>query len=474
MVCRFRPGGFPIRPTRARPEAGPNGKILLGIRVVIGLGLLTKATAIGLLPLAAATIAWEAWQKARGREDGVGSREHAALRTTQYALRNIILISHRLARYAFDPRPAVVISGWWFYRNFRLYGDWLGLNAFYAVLGTRDVPADFAQLWAERFAFAAGYWGNFGGLNVPMPAWAYAILNTVALVALAGLVLRFLFWLIKDQGLRTKNRESRIENYAIRNTKYALRLWPFTWDALTAARALAWAWPAAIFVSWMRWATVTWSSQGRLIFSAIPMWSLALVWGLTAWIPRRAATYRRTVALDLAAFLLSLSVIALPAWILPAYRPPTIATTELTHPLDHSFGEALRLRGYEIASDVVRAWRAGAPDLALGGAQPHRDRSLDLRASCGARRAHHRPAGCFPRARADLDDVALPGPDLDRALSHRHAADGLRAGHPPRGGRRLRDRVGAALAHRARAATHGRGGLGGQSAPGIDPALRRD
>ncbi len=117
---------------------------------------------------------------------------------------------------------------------------------------------------------------------------------------------------------------------------------------------MAWAWPAAIFVSWVRWATVTWSSQGRLIFSAIPMWSLALVWGLTAWIPRRAASYRRTVALDLAAFLLSLSVIALPAWILPAYRPPTVVTTELTHPLDHSFGEALRLRGYEIASNVVR------------------------------------------------------------------------------------------------------------------------
>lgn len=336
-------------------------KFYLGLGAVIGLGLLTKASAIGLLPLAAATIAWEAWQKARGREKGVGrreegagSREHNVIRTTHYALRAIIPhVPIALRNALLILAPALLLSGWWFYRNFRLYGDWLGLNAFYAVLGTRDVPADFAQLWAERFAFAAGYWGNFGGLNVPMPDWAYVALNTVALVALAGLVLRFFFWLIKDQGLRIKNRELRIENYAIRNTQYALRLWPFSWDSLTAARALAWAWPAAIFVSWVRWATVTWSSQGRLIFSAIPMWSLALVWGLTAWIPRRAASYRRTVALDLAAFLLSLSVVALPAWILPAYRPPTVVTTELAHPLDHSFGEALRLRGYEIDADVV-------------------------------------------------------------------------------------------------------------------------
>ncbi|MFP4394848.1 MAG: glycosyltransferase family 39 protein [Anaerolineales bacterium] len=326
-------------------------KFYLGLGAVIGLGLLTKATAIGLLPLAAATIAWEVWQKARGRGDGVGSREHTALRTTQSAIRNIIPhIPTALRDMLLILAPALAISGWWFYRNFRLYGDWLGLNAFYAVLGARDVPADFAQLWDERFAFAAGYWGNFGGLNVPMPDWAYTILNTVALAALGGLLLRFLFWLTGKE-LRIKSRESGIKNYALRS---AFRLWPFTWDALTAARALAWAWPAAIFVSWIRWATVTWSSQGRLIFSAIPMWSLALVWGLTAWIPRRAASYRRTVALDLAAFLLSLSVIALPAWILPAYRPPPVATTELAHPLDHSFGEVLRLRGYEIASDVVR------------------------------------------------------------------------------------------------------------------------
>lgn len=351
-----------VKSRRSECHSDSAVKFYLALGAVIGLGLLTKATAIGLLPLSAATIAWEAWQKARSREYEVWSRKYNAIRNTKYVLRNILPhIYTALLDMLLILAPAVALSGWWFYRNFRLYGDWLGLNAFYAVLGARDVPADFAQLWAERFAFAAGYWGNFGGLNVPMPDWAYAILNTVALVALVGLVLRFLFWLIRDQGLRTKNRElriknreSRIENYAIRITKYALRLWPFSWDALTAARALAWAWPAAIFVSWIRWATVTWSSQGRLIFSAIPMWSLALVWGLTAWIPRQAASYRRTVALDLAAFLLSLSVVALPAWILPAYRPPTVATTELAHSLDHSFGEVLRLRGYELDSAVAR------------------------------------------------------------------------------------------------------------------------
>jgi hypothetical protein len=77
--------------------------------------------------------------------------------------------------------PLLIIGGWWYLRNLRLYGDLLGLSVFKVILGTREVPADLAQLWRERYSFAAGYWGNFGGLNVPMPGWAYTVLNTVAL-----------------------------------------------------------------------------------------------------------------------------------------------------------------------------------------------------------------------------------------------------------------------------------------------------
>ena len=33
------------------------------------------------------------------------------------------------------------IAGWWYYRNIQLYGDFLGWNAFIAVLGSRAAPA---------------------------------------------------------------------------------------------------------------------------------------------------------------------------------------------------------------------------------------------------------------------------------------------------------------------------------------------
>ncbi len=311
----------------------------LRLGVVMGLGLLTKASAIALLPLAVATIAWEAWQSLNGRMVSCKLRVATCESppTPQLSMPNYVVrfMFHALRNLCLVLLPALAIAGWWFYRNYRLYGDWLGLNAFYAVLGTRDVAADLTQLWAERFAFAAGYWGNFGGLNVPMPTWIYTALNAFAILAALNLTIRFVLWVVGGKS----------------------NLWPFSWDNLTAARALAWAWPAAVFVSWIRWATITWSSQGRLIFSAMPMWSLALAmvsdeergarskWRMTNYVLR----FTRRLPQLLAAFLLMLCLVALPLWIVPAYRPPRATQVELnTPPLRADFGNVLRLTGFKI------------------------------------------------------------------------------------------------------------------------------
>jgi len=340
-----------------------NGKYL-ALGVTIGLGLLTKASAIALLPFAAATIAWEAWQKlkwqmanqrisesANERANESRITHHAPLLPTPYSILLKIAL-HALRDLALVLLPALAISGWWFYRNFRLYGDWLGLNAFYAVLGTRDVAADLAQLWAERFAFAAGYWGNFGGLNVPMPTWVYTVLNLFAILAAINVVVGFGLWAVSPKS-KVRSPESKVQS----NQSPGANLWPFAWDPLTAARALAWAWPVAVFVSWIQWATITWSSQGRLIFSALPMWSLALALPITNYelrianctTSRAIRRSRFAIRYSLPAFLFALCLIALPAWIVPAYTPPQATRAALPPPpLQANFGNVLRLTGFQI------------------------------------------------------------------------------------------------------------------------------
>jgi len=302
----------------------------IGLGCVVGLAMLTKTSGIGLLPFVVATIAWETWRLPESTPWGrriTRALQHAALVAT----------------------PIVAISGWWYARNLRLYGDVLGWNAFGAVLGTRDVPAGLGQLWAERMAFAAGYWGNFGGLNVPLPGWAFDLLNTLAVIAAAGLVLRLGQWLAGRSGT-----EAGVTSPGQQHSPLISRIWPLAWTSMTATHALAWAWPAAIFISWMRWAAITWSSQGRLIFPAIPLWSLALVLGLSAWVPRRRPTIRILPGAALGLLLFVLTLVALPVWILPAYRAPkAIAANGVPagyEPVNIRFGDVLELVGYRLTT----------------------------------------------------------------------------------------------------------------------------
>jgi len=224
--------------------------------------------------------------------------------------------------------PLLLIAGWWYLRNWQLYGDPLGLNVFKVILGTREVPADLAQLWRERHSFAAGYWGNFGGLNLPMPAWAYTTLNVLTGIALLGLVV------------------GGVSRIAARDKQKGL-------PVATLPFVLCLLWGAGVLLPWaLSWARDTWSSQGRLIFSALPVWSLLLVLGWSTWFPAR---WRRAAITGVVLFLLTLAVIAPWAWIRPAYaRPEALSEAKVAtipQPMEVDFGDAMRLLGVALDTD---------------------------------------------------------------------------------------------------------------------------
>lgn len=306
-----------------RPFCRVRDALFLGL--LVGLAALTKESALGLLPLALLAAAVRGWMQVPGAR--VSRRFLAVLRLSLGVL-----------------LPVLAIAGWWYVRNLRLYGDLLGWNAFIEILGQRDVPADLAQLWRERYSFLAGYWGNFGGLNVPMPAWAYALLDGLLVVAVAGLFV----------GLfrrRLPRPEGGLQGF------FSLLLLLL--------------WGGAVLFGWFRWAQVTWSSQGRLVFPAISLWSLGLALGLAGWLPRRWEGCSLAAG---ALLLLGLSTAALPAWIAPAYAPPAPLTDEqvaaIPHPLRADFGGVMRLLGYDLETAsagpgdpvaVTLYWEALAP-----------------------------------------------------------------------------------------------------------------
>jgi 4-amino-4-deoxy-L-arabinose transferase-like glycosyltransferase len=295
--------------------------LMLG--VVLGLAALTKTSSLGLTLLTALVVTVRAVRRRSWREFFIGGF--------------CTLL------------PVLAIAGWWYLRNLRLYGDLTGLNVFIEILGQRDVPADLAQLWRERFSFLAGYWGNFGGLNVPMPSWAYTVLNTTLVLAALGLILVIASSIIRHSPF--------VSPFSILNSPFSIPHSPFS-------ILLCFLWGLAVVIPWIQWARVTWSSQGRLIFAALPVWSMLLALGLGGWLPRR---WGRWVVAAFALFLLTLSTVTPFVWIRPAYALPEplsdAQVADIPHRVDAKFGKTMRLLGYDLTTEATQP--GGAVEVTL-------------------------------------------------------------------------------------------------------------
>ncbi len=300
---------------------------LLSLGVVIGLALLTKEGAMGLLPMAWGTcyiVAWLEKPPCRQLDAGLGR--------TFYSLFLVLLRS--LLYFGFVLLPVLLIAGWWYFRNWQLYGDWLGWSAFIAVLGQRAHPASLLQLWGERHGFLMAYWGLFGGVNIPMSPWIYSVFNLLLIISVVGFILvvvrEIRLWLISRRG------SWRSFGQAIDN----LLAFVVQHFALVAAFLFA----ASVVIGLIRWATITWSSQGRLVFTAISALCALFMIGLAGWLPQRLA---RWVSAMVALIFLAIAAAAPFLWIGPAYDPDSydLAQSADFQDLDVVFGDQIRLRG---------------------------------------------------------------------------------------------------------------------------------
>jgi hypothetical protein len=112
----------------------------------------------------------------------------------------------------------------------------------------------------------------------------------------------------------------------------------------------------AVVAGLVRWTTTTWSSQGRLVFTAISALSILMVLGIAGWMPRRAAAATLGV---LGTFMFLISAAAPLAWIAPTYRPVEAVAPEAMEPASVVFAEKLRLKGYQIEPENGEALRPG-------------------------------------------------------------------------------------------------------------------
>lgn len=296
--------------TRAIDRRRP---ILLGI--LCGFAALTKESDLALLPLGLGVAAWVAWRR--------------------YPSSRIFTRITRAAADFLAPGlsiaiPTLVIAGWWYLRNYILYGDLLGLNVWLKIAGGRQAPLTIAGLLGEAEGFRISFWGNFGGVNLIAPGWVYAALDLLTLLAFIGLVA------------------------AVLRRRFAARLWiPALWLAI-------------VLTSLVRWTFLTYASQGRLIFPAISAvgvlmaFGLAFLWREIAGIGRMSNS--RLIALHplnimTCVFLLGFAIgapflIISPAYSLPARLPSSAPTPNPVHISFAADGARPELAGYEVGRSV--------------------------------------------------------------------------------------------------------------------------
>jgi 4-amino-4-deoxy-L-arabinose transferase-like glycosyltransferase len=219
----------------------------------------------------------------------------------------------------------LVVSGWWFARNWVLYGDPLGWQIFLENWivhhrNSRIKWKDVHRFFTTQFQ---SYWALFGWATISVPKWVYRLLQALGVLSLVG----WGRWLWRRR--RHSLDEPRILGLV------ALVIFPLLQEGFQFR---------SIFTFNDSW------YQGRYLFPVIAALSTLLAAGLWRLTLNRTG---RTVALAAGIALLFLAI-AVPCWIIrPEYTTPTLAKWQvwaLPHRSDVVFGERLRLLGYRVKS----------------------------------------------------------------------------------------------------------------------------
>lgn len=224
---------------------------------------------------------------------------------------------------------ALAVSGWWFWRNWRLYGDPTALRPMLALVGGQGSPGHPFSAFGLMFR---SFWGQ-----VPCsfyPSGFYTFYIVLAALAFGGLV-----W-----------------------------GWRRLASAERAVAAILAVWFLLVVAGWMRWDALTPAPGGRLLFPALPAVALLMALGIRRLMGRRFAVGSWIVVGGLALLALWTAVQILPSFFAPPPRYADASAVQPDHPLDATLGDSISLLGYDAALDeqgmtldVTLYWEALAP-----------------------------------------------------------------------------------------------------------------
>lgn len=259
-------------------------RVLLGL--LLGLGLLSKASLLALVPVVvlALLVAPSGWRRRQKPGADLASSPGWA---SGYFLPALGGLAVTLA-------VAAALAGWYFVRNWVLYGDPMAWSFVLATNALREGPLTLDVLvWLFRGLFRS-FW--LGWIGIAFDEFIYWLIAAVCLVGAAG----FVTWLL------------RCWRSMVTGTRWMLVLLGLH-AAITLASLLQWT------------ATVLGTDQGRLLYPLLPAVMLVLASGWAWWAGERG---RRVVLGSLVTGMLLLAVITPLRYIAPVHAPAPPATQE--------------------------------------------------------------------------------------------------------------------------------------------------
>jgi hypothetical protein len=277
----------------------------------LGLGLLSKTSTLGVWPAVGVAIVAGA----------VAAQAPTVTRPGPWLRAAVATWKRWVVTGLWVGIPALLIASPWFLRNWRLYGDPLGMDLALQTIDVRTTPWTWADSWWLLRGWFVSFWGKFGGAgHIPMAGWVYALLLGVSLLAVAGLV-RILF---------TRHTPFRRDG---------------AWVLLLAVVGVA-------LVMWRYSLVALGTDQGRLLFPAIGAMVTLLAAG---WLATVTAARQGTAASVIAGAAAVLGLYGLLGVIRPAFAPPAAAAV-IAPATPVALGDMV-LAGAALDREPVLYWR---------------------------------------------------------------------------------------------------------------------
>ncbi len=295
---------------------------LIWLGVTLGLALLSKISALALLPLVAV---------------GLVIR---AIRQRSFGF---------LVKWGLVVCSLAFLIAWWPYlRNWRLYRDPLATNVWLATVRLRLPTPSLRELSEEFWGLEISFWAVFGWMNILVHEVIYKSLAAMMRLAALGLLLLVVRQFVGNKVMA--NSEWRIANRRIFLGSGRRLDRPAQLGLL-----LLGLWLALVFISLLRFMQIQFGAQGRYLFPAISAISIFILLGLNQFVPQR---YSGVLAGVLGGALFLLAVVCPFVYIAPPYaRPPVIPAEDIpaeAYRLDINFGDETRLLACQLDKGVVR------------------------------------------------------------------------------------------------------------------------